>query len=431
MLLFELTSSFYKGPVNPPRGKIESSVKIEKFIKELSPLASRYLAIKDWGESPWKISLIVSEAALCLERNSSDEQKKKIAEQTMNGINERITTAKNLYEKVCKENGGETDVSLKLKDDISFMETMHNIIDAQVNGLVSHQKSWKERSKEISDRCSEQTNIKSTWDNIRSKFPWVAGTIGVIVGGAVWGADGWHAMTELMQYASKQGHGSQLVSQYIKPMVDIAFGVAATVGLGAFLHKISQTRFMQNLYKHIKKNQEAVKENASWIGAAVGMAAGFALFATGQLDGAINLVREIWRSAHTDPNMVKYIDPIVKFFWNIGGMVFLGWFFNKMDRLRFAKKEAIKDKYEAKQIDIVAEEKLFRKATIQLIKEKAIELHAKYGYCTELDIEAPGIVTLVEARNFTEINKMHKTRMDEIFAQFEKVPEELMAGALS
>ncbi|MEM4634236.1 MAG: hypothetical protein QW275_03720, partial [Candidatus Anstonellaceae archaeon] len=62
---------------NPCRGELKENPKAIAFIRKY-PLVSRFLAIKDWGESPWKIQHIVSEAVLCFERNSSDPEKRRI-----------------------------------------------------------------------------------------------------------------------------------------------------------------------------------------------------------------------------------------------------------------------------------------------------------------------------------------------------------------
>ncbi len=417
------------GQRNPPRGEIKGSPVISQFIK-MHPLANRHLALRDWGESPWKIGLIVSEAILALERESGNVQKKELAAKTIKDVRERINGAKQLYKEIFDENGGESEAALKLLDDISFMENMCNIIEAQVNGLVSRQNSWKARVYDIGERYTKQVLISTPWENIRKKNPWITIAMGAGVGlAAAWFTNGWNAAVQMTQYVLQLGHQSTFILERIKPITDFASGVISTLGAGAIFYKLSKSDALRRFYtKHIRGNQAAIMKHASWIGAAAGMASGFALFASGQLDGAIHAMQYFWKTLHTDPAIKNFINPLTEFFWNVGGMIFFGWGVNKLDRESFKKKEKLADECEQKQLAIVEEEKLFRRKTIAIIKQKAILLSALYGYCAELDLVDPEISALAEAGNFGKINEIHKERMREIFGD-EKIPDYLLDAA--
>ena len=304
------------------------------------------------------------------------------------------------------------------------MENMYNIIEAQVNGLVSRQASWKARVEDIKARYDKQVKVSSAWENIRRKNPWITMAVGAGVGAAMaWFTNGWNAAVQLTQYVLQLGHGNQFILDRIKPMTDFVFGVLATVGGAALLRKIIKPEVIRGFYeKHIKgsaeaikKRAEAIKKHAALIGSVVGAAAGFAFFASGQLDGVITAFQQFWKTMHTDPNIVKFINPLVEFFWCGGSMIFFGWAVNKLDRMSLAQKEKLADDCEAKQLVIVAEEKVFRKRIIRIIKEKAIELSAKYGYCTELDKEDVEFSQLAESGDFAKLNALHKERLDKIF----------------
>lgn len=431
MMVFQLTPAFVQGSksLNPPRGELKEKPEVTAFIRE-NPLISRFLAVKDWGESPWKIQHIVSEAVLCFERNSTDGTKRGVAESVYTTMNVRIETAKALYDKLLKENGGESEITLKLRDDISMMENVRNVIDAQVNGLVSRQNSWKARAKDIQGRYDELINMKSWWDNVRTKYPWIYVPVGVAAGAvASWFTEGWNAGVQLTQYAFRLGHASKLILENLKPIFDILSGAASVVGVAAVFRKMAKSEYLREFYlKHLKGNQDAIKRHASLIGVAAGAAAGFALFASGQIDGAITFAREAFRRLHTDPNVVQFIDPLVKLAWNVSGMAFFGWFVHRMDKKAFARKQKLLDECQAKQLEIVNEEKVFRRKIIAIIKEKAIELHAKYGYFVELDKEDAEVVRLAENGEWAKLNALHKERMKKIFGD-ENIPEEQLTGA--
>jgi hypothetical protein len=413
---------------NPTRGNIPDSGVANQFIKK-NPLASRYLAIQDWGESPWKISLIVSEAILALERESGNAKKKELAAQAVKAMKARIGAARQLYKEIFEKNGGEIEASLKLRDDISFMENMYNIIEAQVNGLVSRQGSWKARVRDLGERYTKQALISTPWENIRKKNPWITLAMGAGVGAAMWFTNGWNAAVQMTQYVLQLGHQSAFILERIKPITDFAAAVVSTLGVGALFYKFSKSEALQRFYsKHIKGNQDAIKKHASWIGAVAGMAAGFSLFTSSQLDGVITAFQQLWKTLHTDPAIKQFISPIAEFFWNVGGMIFFGWGVNKLDRDSLKRKEKLADECEKKQLAIVEEEKLFRRKTIAIIKQKAILLSALYGYCAELDAVDPEISALAEAGDFRKINEIHKARMQEIFKD-EQVPDYLLEAA--
>ena len=341
----------------------------------------------------------------------------------------RIDASKLLYDDMFKKNGGENEASLKLKDDISFMENMYGIIEAQVNGLVSRQASWKKRVEQIQNSYDKQVKVSSAWENIRRKNPWITTAMGTGLGAALWYSNGLNAMVQLTQYVLRLGHGSQFILDRIKPVTDFGFGVIATVGAAMLFNKIANSEMLRSFYdKHIKGNAEEIRKHAVLIGTALGAAAAFAVFAAGPLDSLIYSFQQLWRTLHTDPNIKNFINPIAEFFWGVAGMVFSGWGVNKLDRMSLAQKEKLADECEAKQLAIVQEETLFRRRIIQIIKQKAIELSAKYGYCIELDKEESAFSKLAESGDFTELNRLHKERLTRIFNE-EKVPDYLLDGA--
>ncbi|MCX8197848.1 MAG: hypothetical protein N3F07_01485 [Candidatus Micrarchaeota archaeon] len=412
----------------PCRGALQESKRASAFMKE-HPLSSRFLAVADWGQSPWKIQHIVSEAVLCFERNSSDPEKRKIAADVYATINLRIEAAKELYSSILSENGEKSEIAAKLRNDISFMENMRNVIDAQVNGLISRQNSWKKRAEDVQKRYDELIRMKSWWDNVRSRFPWVYIPVGVAAGAvASWFTDGWNAATSLTQYLFHLAHGSKLILDSMKAIVDFAFGAASAAAGALAASKAAKSAWAQSLCDALAKPKEEIKKRLPAIGGFAGAAAGLLVFASGALDGAISFFREVAQKLHTDPQIDKFIDPIVKLGWNLGGMFFFGWFLQKMDQKAFARKERLLNECEAKQLEIVNEEKVFRRKIIAIIKQKAIELHAKYGYFAELDKEDVEALRLAEAGDWQALNALHKERMRRIFKD-ENIPDEYLAGA--
>ncbi|MEM4348775.1 MAG: hypothetical protein QXN37_04380 [Candidatus Anstonellaceae archaeon] len=397
---------------------------VKDFIRQ-NPLASRHLAMNG-SETPWKINNIVSEAILALERESTNENKRQLAAMAINNMKERIKIAKQLYAELIQKNGAEDGLAAKLKQDISFMETMYNIIEAQVNGLVSRQNSWKARVKDIEQRYTKQALVLTPWENIRKKNPWITLAMGAGVGAAMWFTNGWNAAVQLTQYILHLGHQSPYILQQIPSIVRFGVGTIAIAGLGIAFYK--SKKIADFVSKKFKKKQEDVSKKGSLVSAFVGAATGAALFFTGQLNGIINAISHFWQVLHLDAQVKQFINPLAEFFWNVGGMLFFGWIVNKLDRDSLKRKEKLADECEMKQLAIVEEEKIFRRKVIAIIKEKAIYLSAIYGYINELALVDPAIAELAKEKDFVRINQIHKARMREIFGS-ELLPEQLLEAA--
>ncbi|MEM4554980.1 MAG: hypothetical protein QXT25_03975 [Candidatus Anstonellaceae archaeon] len=397
---------------------------VKEFIRQ-NPLASRHLAVNA-AETPWKINNIVSEAILALERESANENKRQLASMAISNMKERIKVAKQLYSKILQEKGEEDEIAAKLKHDISFMENMYNIIEAQVNGLVSRQNSWKARVKDIEQRYTKQALVLTPWENVRKKNPWITLAIGAGAGAAMWFTNGWNAAIQLTQYILHLGHQSPYILQQIPQIVKFVVGVVAIGGLALAFYKSKKISDLAS--KFLKKQQNEASKTGSLVGALAGAVVGAGLFFTGQLNGLINSISHFWKVLHLDAQVKQFINPLAEFFWNVGGMLFFGWAVSKLDRDSLKRKEKLADECEKKQLAIVEEEKIFRRKVIAIIKQKAIYLSALYGYVDELAVVDPAVAELAKEKDFVRINEIHKARMREIFGS-EPLPEYLLEAA--
>ncbi|MCX8196906.1 MAG: hypothetical protein N3G80_01150 [Candidatus Micrarchaeota archaeon] len=400
---------------------------VRAFIRQ-NPLASRHLSLSKWSETPWKINHIVSEAILALERESTNETKRQLAFSAINNMKERIKLAKQLYSKLVQEEGQENELAAKLKHDISFMENMYNIIEAQVNGLVSRQNSWKARVKDIEQRYTKQALVLTPWENIRKKNPWITLAMGAGVGAAMWFTNGWNAAVQLTQYLLHLGHQSKFILERIPSIVNF-FVAASAIGAAAFVFsKAAKSKFVYGFFANMR--QESFEKKASLVGAISGAISGAVLFFTGQLNGIVEFFVQAWRTIHLDQQIKQFINPLAEFVWNVGGMILFGWGVNKLDRDSLLRKEKLADECEQKQQAIVEEEKIFRRKVIAIIKQKAIYLSALYGYTDELDLVDPQISELAKKKDFAKINEIHKSRMQEIFGAEQKSDFLLEAASL-
>lgn len=326
-----------KIPVSGEIKKTDVTAKVLSAAIAKKPLESLSLALEDWGQSPWRLQRILSEAALLFERNSYDKDKKQIAEDTKKNVTERIATLKSHYEEVVRAGGTDDDVARKLADDISFMESMFSFIQAQVNGLVSIQKSWKARSDAINSYYSAKIEL-GWWEKAKKRVPWLNNAVGAGAGVALWAFNGWEAIVLAIQAGVRQIPG----------------------------------------------------------------------------------IRDM------DP---KITDDIVKLLVNIGGIVGLTYATSWLDSRFLKRKAALEEACSAKQKGIMDEEKRTRRDFLSLIKEKAVELNAKYGYLLELEKEDTEMYNFTKENDFESINAVHRARVKRILGA--DVPDHLINAAES
>ncbi len=238
----------------PTKGTIPLSEHVKKVLCGQTPLERLALALEDWGQSPWRVQRIVSEAALLLERNSSDADKKALATLTRRNIGGRIRQMKDRYNEIANDGEGQNDpAAKKLADDINFMETMYAFINSQINGLVSMQKSWKARSEALNKRYEEQLRLKGIWDTAKKHVPWLGAAVGAGVGVvAAWASDGWDAIVRFLQYEVKLLHSNQELHQYLDPIVKLLVNLTGIFGFGGITSWIDK--------RHFKRKQALLTE---------------------------------------------------------------------------------------------------------------------------------------------------------------------------
>lgn len=410
----------------PIQGKIDVPAHIATMMRQ-KPLETRNLALDDWGQAPWKVQSIISEASLLMERNSGDDAKRTLASETKAAIWERISSMKEHYVKVVEANGGGSEVARKLADDISFSENMLAFIESQVNGLVSLQKSWKLSSDAVKRRYEQQLELKGPWGWVKKYVPWVATAVGVGVGAAAWAVNGWDTFVQGVQFIIKAGHMNPEFVQFIDPTTRGLFAAGSMLGLGWLSSKVLGSQTAIGLYlQYLGKAGELLKKNAKPLFWAAGIAAGAAAFFTGQLDSAAQFAQNGWKWAHMNPEIVQFIDPIVKAVFNFGGIFGFAWAATRLDRRGFERRQKLLDECEAKQTLIVKEEKAVREQVFALIKEKAVELCAKYGYLLELLAEDPEMAELTEKQDFAGIKALHRQRVKHALGR--DVSESQLAG---
>jgi len=308
---------------------------IQGKIFHREPLVGTPLALDDYGQSPWRVAKIMANASLLFERESKDEHKRKLAQDAKCKICCHIRSLKEHYEGAINLNGEASEAAAKLARDISYCETMLDLIESQVNGLVSRQRKWRVDAASLDKRYDEEIKLRGFWNVLKRHVPWADKLIGAGAGMVVWASNGWAAITILIQY-----------------------GVAQIV---------------QN------------------------------------------------------PELQKTIDDAVKLFVNLGGIFALSGVMSSVDRAAFERKQKLLNECEQKKNAIFEEEKTHRLQLFATIKEKALELCAKYGYLQELKMEDPGYASLLEKGDFAAINKIHRDRLKRIYG--DTIPERLLEGA--
>ena len=222
------------------RGHVPISDKIQEMLHQ-KPLVGSVLALDDWGQSPWRVTSIMAQASLMFERESGDKNKRLLAEDAKCKICSNIASMKDRYDEMLQLNGEATDAARKIATDISYCETMLNLIDSQVNGLVSRQRKWRVDTAALDKRYGEEIELRGFWNTLKRHIPWVEKGIGAGIGVAVWASNGWVGIIGAVQFGVAQiMQVSPELQKHINDIVQLVVNLSGILALSGILSAVER-----------------------------------------------------------------------------------------------------------------------------------------------------------------------------------------------
>jgi len=239
------TTPFHLGSTDSTniRGRVPVSDRVHEMLRQ-KPLVGSVLALDDWGQSPWRVTSIMAQASLMFERESGDKNKRQLAEEAKCKVCSYIAAMKDDHKLILQLNGEATDTAKKIAKDIFYCETLLNLIDSQVNGLVSRQRKWRIDTAALDKRYNEEIELKGAWYWVKRHVPWIDKGLGAGIGVAVWASNGWIAVIRLIQFGVAQiTHGDPTLQKYIDDVVELFINVGGIAAISGVLSAVERGLF--------------------------------------------------------------------------------------------------------------------------------------------------------------------------------------------